>query len=63
MVTALALVLGGTAVLDVVRGTTAGLSEVHHLLDLAGVAFLWLVARDDARSVPGRSSTRHLATS
>ena len=46
VVTALALVLGGTAVLDVVRGTTAGLSEVHHLLDLAGVAFLWLVARD-----------------
>ena len=62
VVTALALVLGGTAVLDVVRGTTAGLSEVHHLLDLAGVAFLWLVARD-ARSVPGGSSTRHLAAS
>jgi len=62
VVTALALVLGGTAVLDVVRGTTAGLSEAHHLLDLAGVGFLWLVARD-AHSVGGRSTTRHVATS
>lgn len=42
---ALGLVMGGTAVLDVVEGTTSTLGEAHHLLDLAGLALLWLVAR------------------
>jgi predicted anti-sigma-YlaC factor YlaD len=43
---ALALVLGLTAVLDVVDGTASGFGEAHHVLDLAGVALLWLVARE-----------------
>jgi predicted anti-sigma-YlaC factor YlaD len=47
VVAALALVLGGTAVLDVVRGTATSFGEAHHLLDLAGVALLWGVARED----------------
>ncbi|MGH9275459.1 MAG: zf-HC2 domain-containing protein [Acidimicrobiales bacterium] len=45
VVTALGLVMGGTAVLDVVDGSASTLGEAHHLLDLAGVALLWLVAR------------------
>ena len=53
VVAALALVLGGTAVLDVVRGTATSLGEVHHLLDLAGVAVLWLVAHE-AQGLPSR---------
>jgi predicted anti-sigma-YlaC factor YlaD len=44
---ALALVRGATAVLDVVQGRAASLGEVHHVLDLAGVAFLWRVAHDE----------------
>jgi predicted anti-sigma-YlaC factor YlaD len=57
VVGALAFVLGGTAVLDVVRGTATSVGEVHHLLDLAGVALLWLVAREgrEAPSAGGRS--------
>jgi predicted anti-sigma-YlaC factor YlaD len=42
---ALAAVMAGTAVIDLVDGSTTSLGEAHHLLDLAGVAFLWLVAR------------------
>jgi predicted anti-sigma-YlaC factor YlaD len=56
VVAALAFVLGGTAVLDVVRGTATSIGEAHHLLDLAGVAFLWWVAREER--VAARSS-RH----
>lgn len=48
---ALGCVLAGTAVLDVARGTATSLGEVHHLLDLAGVAILWQVGRED-RSAP-----------
>lgn len=44
---ALALVLGATAVLDVVQGRAGSVGEVHHLLDLAGVAFLWRVAHTE----------------
>lgn len=47
VVAALAFVMGGTAVLDVARGTASSLGEVHHVLDLAGVALLWWVARDE----------------
>lgn len=43
----LALVLGGTAVLDVTQGRAGSLGEAHHLLDLAGVVFLWRVAHDE----------------
>ena len=43
---ALALVMVGTAVLDLVDGRTDTVGEAHHLLDVAGVALLWLVARE-----------------
>ena len=56
VVAALGFVLGGTAVLDVVRGTATSIGEVHHLLDLAGVAFLWWVAREDRMAA---RSSRH----
>lgn len=59
VVAALALVMGGTAVLDVVRGTTTSLGEAHHLLDLAGVALLWCVAREDRVTAPAE---RHRLT-
>lgn len=62
VVAALAIVMGGTAVLDVARGTASSVGEVHHALDLAGVALLWWVARDERLVVTGRSSGR-LATS
>jgi predicted anti-sigma-YlaC factor YlaD len=56
VVAALALVMGGTAILDVVRGTATSLGEAHHVLDLAGVALLWLVAREERAT---GSSRRH----
>lgn len=59
---ALACVMGGTAVVDVVRGTATSVGEVHHLLDLAGVAMLWWVARDD-RAVPAVGPRGPLAAS
>ena len=43
---ALALVLLGTAALDLVDGRASTVGEAHHLLDLAGVGLLWVVARD-----------------
>jgi predicted anti-sigma-YlaC factor YlaD len=46
VVTALGLVLGGTAVVDLVRGSAAAAGEAHHVLDLAGVVLLWVVAHD-----------------
>ncbi len=48
---ALGLVMGTTAVLDVVDGSASTFGEAHHLLDLAGVGLLWLVARA-ARTTP-----------
>jgi predicted anti-sigma-YlaC factor YlaD len=62
VVAALACVMGGTAVLDVARGTASSLGEAHHVLDLAGVAVLWWVARDDGTTAlaPARG---HLRTS
>jgi len=47
VVAALALVMASTAVIDVVRGTASGYGEAHHVLDLAGLALLWLVAREE----------------
>jgi predicted anti-sigma-YlaC factor YlaD len=61
VVAALALVMGGTAVLDVVRGTATSLGEAHHVLDLAGVAVLWLVAREE-RATGTSTPHRPLAT-
>lgn len=43
---ALAVVMGGTALVDLARGTTSSLGEAHHLLDLAGVGLLWAVAKE-----------------
>lgn len=43
---ALGLVMVGTAMLDVIDGTASLGGETHHVLDLAGVVLLWLVARD-----------------
>jgi predicted anti-sigma-YlaC factor YlaD len=43
---ALAAVMCGTALLDLADGRVSSLNEAHHLLDLAGVAFLWLVAKE-----------------
>jgi len=43
---ALGLVMGLTALVDLVGGTASTLGEAHHLLDLAGVALLWVVARE-----------------
>lgn len=62
VVAALAFVMGGTAVLDVAHGTASSLGEVHHLLDLAGVALLWWVARND-RLVSSTRVQGHLAAS
>ena len=42
---ALGLVMVGTAALDVIDGSTRLVGETPHLLDLAGVALLWMVAR------------------
>ena len=46
MAAALALVMAGTALLDLVDGRASTIGEAHHLLDVAGVALLWLVARE-----------------
>jgi predicted anti-sigma-YlaC factor YlaD len=54
---ALAAVMCGTALLDVADGRVSSVGEAHHLLDLAGVAFLWLVAKE-ARPQRARGGTR-----
>lgn len=51
---ALVLFIGFSTVLDLVDGTTSGSGEVHHLLDVAGVALLWVVAREAGATVPRR---------
>ena len=47
VIAALGLVMAGTAVVDVARGTATGVGEAHHVLDLAGLVLLWLVAREE----------------
>lgn len=42
-VTALAVILTGSAVLDVSRGQALAVGEMHHVLNLAGIVFLWLL--------------------
>jgi predicted anti-sigma-YlaC factor YlaD len=49
----LAAVMAGTAVLDVSDGRISTVGQAHHLLDLAGVVLLWMVARE-ARTTTGR---------
>jgi predicted anti-sigma-YlaC factor YlaD len=55
----LVFVMAGSSVLDVVAGRAGALGECQHLLDVAGVGFLWSVARE-AR--PAGRSRRPLAT-
>lgn len=45
----LALCMGVTAVFDVAGGDAVALGEAHHLLDVAGLVLLWLLA---ARPMP-----------
>jgi hypothetical protein len=49
----------GTAVLDVAGGSAGSVSEAHHVLDLAGVVCLWVVARAERpmRWSSGRAAT------
>lgn len=54
---ALALVMMGTTVVDLLEGRTSTLGEAHHLLDLAGVALLWLVAREPQTQGASRAET------
>jgi predicted anti-sigma-YlaC factor YlaD len=56
---ALVLVVGFSTVLDIADGSTSSAGEAHHLLDVAGVALLWVVARE-AGAAPQRPR-RHLA--
>ncbi len=42
----LCLVVVGTAVLDMLDGSASSSGEAQHLLDVAGLALLWLIARD-----------------
>lgn len=43
---ALVLFVGFSTALDLADGTASGGGEAHHLLDVAGVALLWVVARE-----------------
>jgi predicted anti-sigma-YlaC factor YlaD len=43
---ALVVVMAGSSVLDVADGRASALGECKHLLDLGGVVFLWIVARE-----------------
>lgn len=54
---ALGFVMGATAALDVVDGSASTSSEAHHLLDLAAIGLLWLIARA-ARTSAARSGLR-----
>jgi predicted anti-sigma-YlaC factor YlaD len=56
---ALVFVMTGSSVLDVVDGRASAFGECKHLLDVAGVACLWIVARE-AR--PAGRRRRSLAT-
>lgn len=55
---ALGLVMVATATLDLVDGSTSMGREVPHLLDLAGVLLLWLVAREARPVEPARVGPR-----
>ncbi len=43
-----------TAVVDVVRGQAVAATEAHHVLDLAGVALLWLLQTRPGQALRGR---------
>lgn len=44
IVTALAVTMGVTAVIDVVSGRVSTLGEAHHLLELSGLILVWMLA-------------------
>jgi hypothetical protein len=49
---ALAAVMLGTALLDVIDGRAGIGSEAHHVLDLAGLALVWILARSAPSTRP-----------
>lgn len=55
---ALVFVMSGSSILDVVDGRVGAIGECKHLLDVAGVVFLWVVARETR---PSRRRRRPLA--
>ena len=59
VIAALGLVMAGTAVVDVARGTATGFGEAHHVLDLAGLVLLWLVAREEQAPAAPAGWLRH----
>ncbi|MEZ5142540.1 MAG: zf-HC2 domain-containing protein [Acidimicrobiales bacterium] len=58
MAVALAAVMVATAVLDVVDGHTGAMGEASHLVEVVGVALLWLVAWANGRRAARTSSIR-----
>jgi predicted anti-sigma-YlaC factor YlaD len=55
VVGALAVCLVATALLDVASGRAPATSESHHLLDLVGLALVWLAARAEPGGGLGRA--------
>jgi predicted anti-sigma-YlaC factor YlaD len=51
VVAALVVCLVGSAVVDIVGGNTAALSEVQHVTDFAGLVVVWLLSRPVTRQV------------
>jgi predicted anti-sigma-YlaC factor YlaD len=50
---ALAVFMTGATLLDVIAGRAPAATEAHHLLDLVGLALVWLAARFAPRPGPG----------
>ncbi len=63
----MALALGGillvTGAMDIARGDTVALTEAPHVLELAGIAFLWFLTRSPRRSAWPVSPTPTLSPS
>jgi len=55
VVAVLAVCLAVTAVLDVAAGRLPALAEAHHLLHLAGLGLVWLLASPTGRARPAVS--------
>lgn len=62
MVVALAGTMVATAALDVGRGEAPAWGEAHHVLDLAGLALLWLLAHPPRRPAGAAPAGRLVAT-
>jgi predicted anti-sigma-YlaC factor YlaD len=50
VVAALVVCLVGSSLLDVASGNTAALGEAQHVLDVVGLAVVWLLSRPDPRA-------------